>query len=105
MAVERQFICNVNDVPENEGKSFTIDGISVALFKVANEFYALEDRCSHVNVPISGGYVHQREKCVACPWHGAQFDLKTGKVVTPPACEDIKSFEVSIEEDKVLIVL
>ncbi len=103
MAVERHVICKVNDIPDGEGKSFNFNDISVAIFRVAENFYALEDRCSHANVTISGGYVHQRELCVACPWHGAQFDLRSGQVLTPPACEDIKSFSVSVEGEDVII--
>ena len=55
MALERHIICKSDAVPEGEGKAFTVNGLSVALFNVDGEFYALEDRCSHVNVPISNG--------------------------------------------------
>ena len=77
--------------------------MSVAVFKVGENLYALEDRCRHAVVTISGSYVHKRELCVACPWHGAQFDLRSGKVITLPACGDIKSFDVSIEGEDVVI--
>ena len=103
MAVDRHIICKVDEIPEGEGKSFKFDDVSVAVFKVGENLYALEDKCSHADVTISGGYVHQRELCVACPWHGAQFDLRSGKVMTPPACEDIKSFDVSVEGENVVI--
>jgi nitrite reductase/ring-hydroxylating ferredoxin subunit len=105
MAVERHFICNVNDVPDCKGREFIVNGISIALFRVSSNFYALENRCSNGGVPIAGGYVHKRDLCVACPSHGDEFDLRTGKVMVPPASEDIKSFEVSVEEEKVLIIL
>ena len=103
MAVRRHIICKVDEIPEREGKSFKFDDVSVAVFKVGENLYALEDGCSHADVTISWGYVHKRELCVACPWHGAQFDLRSGKVMTPPACEDIKSFDVSIEGEDVVI--
>jgi len=103
MALERHIICKPDEVPEGEGKAFTVSGLKIALFKVDGEFYALEDRCSHVNVPISNGYVHKRELCVACSWHGAEFDLRTGHVMTPPACENINAYPVYIEEGNVVL--
>ncbi len=62
-----------------------------------------EDRCSHADAPIADGYVHRREKCVACPWHGAEFDLRSGKAMTPPACEDITAFPTAVGGGEVLI--
>ena len=46
MALERHIICKPDEVPEGEGKSFTVSGLKIALFKVDGEFYALEDRCT-----------------------------------------------------------
>ena len=56
MAVERHIICKVDEIPEGEGKSFKFDDVSVAVFKVGENLYALEDKCSHADVTISGGY-------------------------------------------------
>lgn len=103
MALERHIICKPDAVPQGQGQAFTVNGMGVALFNVDGEFYALEDRCSHMNVPISNGYVHERELCVACPWHGAEFDLRTGKVMTPPACENINAYPVYVEEGNVVL--
>lgn len=103
MALERHIICKPDAVPEGQGKAFVVNGMSVALFNVDGEFFALEDRCSHMNVLISDGYVHKRELCVACPWHGAQFDLRTGEVMTPPACENINAYPVYVKEGNVVL--
>ncbi len=103
MVVERLIICNSDAVSEGRFIVFSVYCMSVAVFNVEGEFFALEDRCSHINVPISDGYVHKRELCVACPWHGAEFDLRTGKVLTPPACENINAYPVFVKEGNVVL--
>jgi len=103
MASQRHSVCKADAVPEGKGETFVVEGRRVAVFNVDGEFFALEDRCSHADAPIADGYVHRREKCVACPWHGAEFDLRSGKVLTPPACEDITAFPTAVEGGEVLI--
>ena len=103
MAGERHEVCKTDALPEGKGESFVVGGVRLALFNVAGDFYAIEDRCSHADAPMADGYVHKRELCVACPWHGAEFDLRTGKALTPPACEDIKVYPVVVEGDTVWV--
>ncbi len=105
MADNRHIVCRVDDLVEGKGESFVVQGQRVAVFKVDGEFFALEDRCSHANAPLAGGYVHVREKCVICPWHGAEFDLKTGGVLAPPACEDIQAYSLFQEGEELSIEL
>jgi 3-phenylpropionate/trans-cinnamate dioxygenase ferredoxin subunit len=100
---ERHTVCKADAVPEGKGESFEVAGRKVALFNVAGSFYAIEDRCSHADAPMADGHVHVRELCVACPWHGAEFDLKTGKALTPPACGDIVAYATSVVEGDVMI--
>lgn len=77
----------------------------MALYNVDGQYFAIEDRCSHADAPMADGYVHKRELCVACPWHGAEFDLRTGKALTPPACEDIAAYPTRVDGDAVFIEL
>ena len=99
MAVGWHIICKVDEIPEGEGKLFKFDDVSVAVFKVGENLYALEDICSHADVTISGGYVYKRELCVACPWHGAQFDLRSGKVMTPLPVR-ISNYSTSLSKER-----
>ena len=41
--------------------------------------------------------------CVVCPWHGAEFDLSTGKALTPPAVEDVRSYSVVVSGEDISI--
>jgi 3-phenylpropionate/trans-cinnamate dioxygenase ferredoxin subunit len=105
MAGTRHSICKTAALPEGKGESFVVAGWRVALFNVGGEFYAIEDRCSHADAPMADGFVHAAELCVACPWHGAEFDLRSGKALSAPACEDIAAFPTSVEGDEVWIEL
>lgn len=40
---------------------------------------------------------------VICPWHGAEFDIKTGEVVSGPAEENVNSYKIVIEKDSIKI--
>ncbi|MFP6873361.1 MAG: non-heme iron oxygenase ferredoxin subunit [Verrucomicrobiales bacterium] len=105
VASTRHVVCKTEVIAEGRGESFTVAGVKVAVFNIDGEFFVLEDRCSHADAPLAGGYVHRREKCVACPWHGAEFDLRTGKTMAPPACEDIKAYPALVEDGQLSINL
>ena len=78
-----------------------VDGIGVALFHVNGEYYAIEDVCSHDRSEIASGRLEGCE--IVCPRHGARFCLKTGKVLSAPAYEDIASYPVRIERGQILV--
>ena len=103
MAATRHTVCKADDVPEGKGEAFIVEGRRIALFNVGGEFYALEDRCSHADAPIVDGFVNPGRRCVACPWHGAAFDLRNGAALSGPACGDIHAFPVSVEGGELLI--
>lgn len=71
------------------------DDIDVAVFNVGGEFFAIEDVCTHDGAELAGGPVDGA--VITCPRHGAQFDLRTGAVLAPPAYEPVRTFPVRIE--------
>lgn len=64
------------DIPELEGRSVTIDGRRIAVFRLPDGWAAIDGDCPHRGGPLSDGIVAQR--CVTCPLHGRRFDLLTG---------------------------
>src|SRR5437899_1899009 len=76
-------IAKTKDVPPGQAAAFAIEGQKVALFNVEGTYYAIGDTCTHRGGPLSEGDVQGTR--VTCPWHGADFDLKTGAVLGPPA--------------------
>ena len=90
-----QEVYDLTDIEKNQSVSVNLNGERVIICHTEEVFFAFEDRCSHANIPLCGGFI--KGTMISCPLHGAVFDLKTGAVLTPPASEDLKSYEVKIE--------
>ena len=69
-----------------------VDGTPVCVVKVGDEVFAVADTCTHSEASLSEGEVTGNK--IECWLHGAEFDLKTGKALTPPATESLKTFNV-----------
>lgn len=78
-----------------------VDGVEVAVFNVDGEYYAVEDVCTHDGGELASGEVE--DTAIVCPRHGARFCLKTGKVLEPPAYEDVACFPVRVHEGVVQV--
>lgn len=77
------------------------NGEPVVLARWDGEIFALEDRCSHQDFPLSDGEVE--DGTIECIYHGAKFDLKTGKALQLPAIRPVRSYPVEIRDDDVFI--
>lgn len=79
------------------------DGLKLCLARTHDdEIYAIVDRCSHRDFPMSNGTLHGGET-IECAWHGARFDLKTGRALRLPAIKPVKTFEVKIDGNDILV--
>jgi 3-phenylpropionate/trans-cinnamate dioxygenase ferredoxin subunit len=78
-----------------------IHGHPIALFQIDGEFYAIEDLCTHQALPLSDGPLNG--DVITCPYHGAQFCIKSGEVMSPPAFEDLPTFEVRVVGEMVQV--
>jgi len=94
-------VFNENALMNGENSVIDVDGTEVAVFKIDDQFYAIEDVCSHDGTEIASGELDGDE--IICPRHGARFCVKTGAVKSAPAYEDIHSYPVRIVEGKVQI--
>ena len=61
----------------------------------------IRDRCTHADIPLCGGQIVG--KFITCPLHGAVFDLSDGSVQSPPAFEDLETYEVKIDGTSVSV--
>ncbi len=100
-----ELACAPTDVPTEEALGVTIGDLDVAIAKHltadGEEFFAVQDVCSHAEVPLSEGEV---EECtVECWLHGSRFDLRTGKPTGPPATEPVATFPVEVRDDGVYV--
>ena len=86
------------DIPVGTHKTVLIEGYPIAVFHLNCGFYAIEDSCTHQGLPLSEGAI-VAENHIRCPFHGAEFCIKTGKVLSLPAYIDLKTYPVEIHND------
>jgi len=94
-------IAETKDVPPGQAAAFTIEGHKIALFNVEGTYYAIGDACTHRGGPLSEGNV--QGTTVTCPLHGADFDLKTGAALGPPAQKGVPSYKVVVDGDNIKV--
>lgn len=94
-------VAETKDIASGTGILVELGGERIALFNENGTFYAIGDVCTHSGGPLSEGDVEG--DVVTCPWHGAQFDIKTGEVMSPPATEPVQTYRVKVEGGDVLI--
>lgn len=92
-----------DEIPPGTGKRVDVEGWRVAIFNLDGRFYAIEDRCSHDEASLSEGLVEGDE--VECPLHGARFDIRSGRVLSPPAVEDVRAFDLEIQGGQIFVAL
>jgi 3-phenylpropionate/trans-cinnamate dioxygenase ferredoxin subunit len=80
-----------------------VDDRLIALFYVDGEYFALDDVCTHDGGPLVDGDLENHT--IACPRHGAQFDIRTGKALCLPATKATAAHEVKIEDGGVWVRL
>lgn len=78
-----------------------VDGVAVCLTRVGDEVFAVEDTCTHSEASLSEGEVTGTK--IECWLHGAEFDLRTGEALTPPATSALKTFKVEINGNQVVV--
>ena len=75
----------------------------VVLFKVNGQYFCIDDICTHDGGPLSEGRLD--DHTIACPRHGAKFDIRNGKALTMPATVDTAAHEVKVEGENILVRL
>jgi 3-phenylpropionate/trans-cinnamate dioxygenase ferredoxin subunit len=100
---EFQRVIDVTEVPDPGKTLLEVDGDMVALFHVDGQWHALDDVCTHDGGPLADGEL--RNHTIACPRHGAKFDIRTGAALTMPAVRPTRAHEVKVEDGGVWIRL
>lgn len=80
-----------------------IDDRVIVLLHVGGEFFALDDVCTHDDGPLSEGTID--DHTIACPRHGAKFDIRDGRALTMPATRPTVAHEVKVEAGQVFVRL
>jgi 3-phenylpropionate/trans-cinnamate dioxygenase ferredoxin subunit len=75
----------------------------IVLVRAGGEIFALEDRCSHEDYPLSDGEMANGQ--IECVYHGARFDVRTGKPTRLPAVRPVRTFPVEIRDGGVFVLI
>lgn len=84
-----------DDVPEGRPAVYDVEDRHIAVYRLGDGYYAIEDICTHDGGPLAEGEIDGDE--VICPRHGARFDIKTGAVRCMPAVTPVESYPVKVE--------
>jgi len=105
-------IGTVDEIPEGSCKIVNIAGKSIGVFNVNGEFFALRNTCPHQGAELCKGKIVGIHICgesiddvklvregefIRCPWHGWEFDIKTGKSLIDPKKTYVRSYEVAVK--------
>jgi 3-phenylpropionate/trans-cinnamate dioxygenase ferredoxin component len=94
-------VATLNEIPPGGRKSIVVDDLPVLLLRVGDDFFAIEDTCTHDGQAMTDGPVHDHQ--IACPRHGARFDLRTGAAMCMPATEPVRTFPVEVRDGAVYV--
>ena len=96
-----QDVCAAAELMPGDMKCVLIGDTRILLANVDGKVYATSDICSHALANLSEGFLEGA--VVECPLHGAQFDVTTGKALSPPADRDIKTYEVTVADGRIFV--
>jgi 3-phenylpropionate/trans-cinnamate dioxygenase ferredoxin subunit len=96
-----QYACPVESVPEGGMRTVELSDRMVILVRFGGRLYCLDDVCTHDGGTLSDGTFCDGR--VACPRHGAEFDVRTGQALTMPATEDTVVHEVKEDQGKIYV--
>ncbi|PSM38994.1 bifunctional 3-phenylpropionate/cinnamic acid dioxygenase ferredoxin subunit [Streptomyces dioscori] len=94
--------CSTSDLEEGEGFQLKQER-PIALFNVDDEYFAIDDTCTHDESSLADGYVEG--DVVECGWHFAKFCIRTGAVLSLPATCPVSTYAVKVEGDDVFVNL
>ena len=99
--IEFHSVAKTDDLDDGEAMQVIIGRKEIAIYNLDGKFYATDDICTHAYASLADGYVEG--ELIECPLHGGCFDIKTGKAMTPPVSEDLKTYELKIDGEQILI--
>ena len=116
--MDRVLVAKVGEVEEGRCHLVKLRGMEIALFLVGGEYRAYRNVCPHAGAPldrgrISGTTLHSavyqyeygmERQILRCPWHGWEFDLKTGAHLVDSGCK-LRSYHVTVEDGLVYVTV
>jgi 3-phenylpropionate/trans-cinnamate dioxygenase ferredoxin subunit len=101
--VEFVEIAPASELPNGERLFVELEGKSIVIFTIAGQFFSIADVCSHDDGPVGEGDIEGYT--ITCPRHGAEFDIRSGKVLQLPAVVDIPAYPVRVVDGMIQVGL
>lgn len=95
-----EYVCEIDEIPADRAKIFTLKKERIAVFKYGNKLSAISNVCKHQGGPLGEGKVV--DGCVTCPWHGYQYLPHNGQS-PPPFTEKIATFRLKNLDGKIYV--
>ncbi len=92
-----QSVARVDEVQEGLPIEVTVSGIGICLLRAGDEFFAIDNLCTHAEASLCEGA--QEGRILECPRHGGRFNIETGAAVHYPAFAPVRTYPVRREED------
>jgi naphthalene 1,2-dioxygenase system ferredoxin subunit len=91
------------ELPADDAFGVVVQGRELAIYRVAGEVFATDNRCTHGEALLSEGFL--MDYCIECPLHQGQFDVRTGEALCAPVTVAIRTYPARIEGEDVLVDL
>ncbi len=96
-------VLKTDELADGEKRLCEVDDKLVLVFRIAEQFFCIDDICTHDGGTLADGEHEGYE--IACPRHGARFDIRTGKPLSMPATQPTKVYECRVDGDQVMITI
>jgi nitrite reductase/ring-hydroxylating ferredoxin subunit len=96
-----QRVTDASAIKADDPQKFTIGGEEIALYNIDGTIYATHNICTHAFASLADGIQENGE--IECPLHEGRFDIKTGKMLCAPLVDDLKIYEVKVEDGAVFV--
>ena len=115
--MKRQVVARTGDVAPGHCKIVNVAGREIGVFNVGGEYFALANRCPHEGGPLCQGRIialvqsdgpgtyrlERDQEFLRCPWHGWEFDIRTGQSWCDPKSTRARQFQVTVEPGEKLV--
>lgn len=96
-------VCSLDEIEPGTARKVLVEGQAIALVRIGDDVYAIDDLCSHANVSLSDGEVWSDTCMLECPKHGSSFSLTTGEPDTLPATRPVAVHTARVEDGLVIV--
>jgi 3-phenylpropionate/trans-cinnamate dioxygenase ferredoxin subunit len=98
-------VCKVGDIQPGSRRRFEVGNIAVCVVRIGDDFYAINDKCSHADFSLCEGELLPEEREIECWKHGSTFSLLTGEPQSLPATKPVPVYDVKIVDDDVVVTV